>query len=110
MERKTRMFTVMIDRVRWTNGEDATILVGHDEAAPFVPITVKMQAVGRAGQRWVVRGRDVTHPTYGDQFDAQFAVPALPRTDGELLQYLIDLDWSWNVAEQALRQLEQVAL
>ena len=102
----TQMFTACIDRVRFTNHEDFTIFVGHDEDKPFERVTVKMQAAGREGQRWVVRGKNTPHPQYGDQFEASFAVRALPRTDSELTLFLNDMGWGWTTATRVVEHLQ----
>ena len=100
--------TVVIDRVRWGN-EEATIFLGHDESAPFVPMTVKMQDAGSVGERWVVGGKWVTHPVHGTQFEASFAARATPRNEQELGAFLDALAWPWRVCDQVVSYLHTAA-
>ena len=41
-----------------------------------------------AGERLVVTGHWLMHPTYGRQFEAEFLERLMPETEREILQYL----------------------
>ena len=102
------MFVTVIDRIVWGN-DDATIFLGHDESDPFCRIAVKMQQRGEVGQRWAVAGKFVTHPKYGEQFDARFAALAKPRDDEELQTFLLGIGWPWPLMRTTMETLRTVA-
>ena len=64
-----------------------TILrMAEDGCEPVTVVGTIPMAV--AGERLLVTGRWVTHPSYGRQFEAEFLERLMPETAGEILAYL----------------------
>ena len=69
----------------YDNGYAVLRLAGDDGQTVTVVGTIPMPS---AGERLMVTGKWISHPSYGRQFEAEFLERLLPQTESEILSYL----------------------
>ena len=69
----------------YDNGYAVLRLAGEDGQTVTVVGTIPMPS---AGERLMVTGKWISHPSYGRQFEAEFLERLLPQTESEILSYL----------------------
>ena len=88
MEQELELIQGTVRSVTFQNPENGyTILrLAEDGCEPVTVVGTIPMAV--AGERLLVTGRWITHPTYGRQFEAEFLERLMPETPGEILAFL----------------------
>ena len=78
----------VVQSVTFQNPENGyTILrLASEESGPVTVVGTIPMAV--AGERLMVTGKWITHPTYGKQFEAEFLERLMPAETDEILAFL----------------------